>query len=138
MPIGTPIAGPLVEIILRVVENQKFESFQPIMKLMQYIDDLLIVWKDLDRVDEFAEVLTMEQYSLKLKKDQESTTGIHFLDLQIEVDKRKFKTKVYRKPTYKLILIPNWSNDPMNYKKAVFQNYYKRSLTYCSEKKDLQ
>lgn len=40
-------------------------------------------------------------------------------------------------PTYRLVLILNWSNDPVGYKKAAFQSFYKRALIYCSTEEGL-
>lgn len=55
----------------------------------------------------------------------------------MHIRKGKIMTDVYRKQTYRAVLILEWLNDPVGYKKGAFQSFYKRALTYCSEKEDL-
>lgn len=108
------------------------------MKLyVRYVDDVLVIWKDKEKVEELAEEFTLMQYGLKLKRDQLSNMEIHYLDLQLHLQEGGIKMRIYRKPTYRPILITNWSNDLINYKKAAFWSLYKRVLSYCSSKEDL-
>lgn len=101
------------------------------------MDDVLVVWTTPEYIDVFPEALTLEQFGLVLKKDQPSNTLIHFLDLNIKIHEQIISTTVYRKPSYEAILIPNWSNDPIAYKKTAFHTFYKRALTYCSNDDNL-
>lgn len=133
--IGSPMAGPLAEITLR----QRLPFFQPSIKLyLHYVDDILVVWKHPDKIDDFADALTMQQYRLSLLKDQHSMLGVHFLDIYIQAAHGTIKTKVYRKSSNKSVLIPNWSNDPISYKKSAFRSLYRRAIMYCSENNDLR
>lgn len=101
------------------------------------MDDVLVVWTTPEYIDVFPEALTLKQFGLVLKKDQQSNTLIHFLDLNIKIHEQTISTTVYRKPSYEAILIPNWSNDPIAYKKTAFHTFYKRALTYCSNDDNL-
>lgn len=65
--------------------------------------------------------------------DQKSAEEIHYLDIMISKRYGSCKTGVYRKPSYKMVLIPNWSNDPLRYKKAAFRSLFRRALEYCSD-----
>lgn len=80
------------------------------------------------RIEEFVNALSMEQYGLYLKKDQHSREEVHFLDLQINIDLENVTITVYRKPTYVPVVIPNWSKDPIGYKKSAFRSFYRRAF----------
>lgn len=98
MPIGSLIAGTLAEILLRVVESQKFPKFQPFIKFyIRYVDDLLVVWKDENKIDELTKDFSLEQFGIKLIKDQVSISQLHYLDLSLLVDAGNINTSVYRK-----------------------------------------
>lgn len=53
------------------MEGQKLSKFKPYMEIyMIYIDNVLVIWNGDEKVDEQANEFTLEQYGLKLKKDQ--------------------------------------------------------------------
>lgn len=77
---------------------------------------------------DLTEEFTLEQYGLSLKSDQKSKKGIHYLDINIQVEEETIRTTVFRKPTDTPVIIPNWSRDPVNYKKAAFRSMFKRAV----------
>lgn len=105
---------------------------------IRYIDDILVLWKDEKYIDELAKDFTMDEYGLKLMKDHMTENNVHFLDLQLEKQDGWLKTSVYRKPTYRPVLIPEWSRDTMSYKKAVFRSFFNRTLSYSSTEEYLK
>lgn len=73
VPIGCLMAGVLAEITLRAIEEQKLLNFQAEIKLyIWYIDNILVIWRKLDRINKFTEALMMENYGVSLVKDQHS------------------------------------------------------------------
>lgn len=46
--------------------------------------------------------------------------------------------KVYKKPTYKLVMIPSWSNDLYSYKLAVFKALFNRICTHTTKWSDMK
>lgn len=105
---------------------------------IRYMDDVLVIWKEGSKIDEFAKKFTLMQFGLTLKKDQVSILELHYLDLYLQADGPNIRTSVYRKLTFKPILIPNWSKDPINYKKVAFRSLYRKVLNYCGEWEDLR
>lgn len=62
---------------------------------------------------------------------------IHFLDFQLQVTAAEVRINIYRKPTYQPVIILNWSNDPISYKKAAFRSFFRKALNYCTHEEDL-
>lgn len=73
---------------------------------------------------------------LHLKLDQASGKKINFLDVQVEVTRNTYKTKVYRKPTYIPIYIPNTPTTKLTHKASAFRALFRRAFTHCSTKAD--
>lgn len=104
---------------------------------MRYVDNKLTVWKNPTEINNLAKAFNLEEYGITLKKDQKCNSKLHYLDLDIAVQDSKLKTNIYRKPMYQPVLMPNWSHDPVNYKKSAFKSFYKRASAHCEDKKFL-
>lgn len=112
VPIGSLLAGILAEIILRKVENQRIQEFQPELKFyLRFVDDIMVTWKDDTKLQKFTKAFTLDSYGLLLRNKQLSQQNIHYLVIKIITDNERLKTSVYRKSLYESVLIPNWSQD---------------------------
>lgn len=69
---------------------------------------------------------------LTVKKEQESKTDIHFLDLRIAIADGDYRTTVYRKSGSAPLYIPMVSEDGLSLKKAAFSALFRRAYTHCS------
>ncbi|XP_067129598.1 uncharacterized protein [Centruroides vittatus] len=77
-------------------------------------------------------------YGLQLEMEQHSPEIIHFLDIEIRIEKRIVQTGVYRKPTTIPSYIPFNFCDPYSYKIAAFRALVERAYTHSSTNKALQ
>lgn len=70
IPIGSPMAGILAEIMLGNIEGQILPQFLPSMIVYKrYVDDILIIWKDEKYINDITKALTLEQYGIKLEDE---------------------------------------------------------------------
>lgn len=99
---------------------------------LRYIDDLFVIWDSHEKVKLLAEKFTLPNYGLKLKLEQCSKQNLHFLDIDIKVNGPSFSTKVYRKPNSPTLIIPEWSNDKWQHKKAALRSMIARAYTHCN------
>lgn len=97
---------------------------------------MLTIWTSKERINQLTKELSVEVYGLVLKLEQIDNKEINFLDIKIRAENRKLITSVYRKPTYEPILIPNWSKDPIQYKKAAFRFIFRRAILYNTKDED--
>lgn len=57
------MAGVLADIVLRAVEEQKLGLFQSdVMMYVRYIDDILVVWNNAQRLDDFIREFMLDHY----------------------------------------------------------------------------
>lgn len=118
VPIGSPMAGVLAELVVREVESQLSSKLTEEMLLYsRYVDDLFILWHSKHRAHDVIQQLSKKEYGLTLKLTEVSQGVINFLDIKIIASEGTFITTVYTKPTTTPVIIPRWSFDPWTYKK---------------------
>lgn len=96
---------------------------------IRYVDDIFLIWKDLDQTEDLLSLFTEEAYRLKLVLVQKEKEMINFLNVQIQVSNNTIETTVYRKPEATPVIIPRWSNDRWAYNKAVLRAYITRAIS---------
>ncbi|XP_023212046.1 uncharacterized protein LOC111614906 [Centruroides sculpturatus] len=137
VPMGSPMSGLLCELVVRQLEKEVLGKFmEDIVIYKRYVDDVLIIWKDNRRIEEFLSMINNNKHGLKLKLEQKSHTNIHFLDINIRFKQGYVQTAVYLKPTHAPLYIPAWSNDPIKYKMSSFRSLIKRAFLYCTNVQD--
>ncbi|XP_023216490.1 uncharacterized protein LOC111619075 [Centruroides sculpturatus] len=109
---------------------------EDIILYKRYVDDVLIVWKNDTKIQQFLSQMNSNQHGLKLNLEQISSKELHFLDVNIEFKNGSLYTKVYIKPTHDLIYIPATSNDPTVYKLSAFKALIRSAFLYCSNVMD--
>ncbi|XP_067145331.1 uncharacterized protein [Centruroides vittatus] len=133
VPMGSPVAGDLCELVVRKLESEVISSQRSHILLYQrYIDDILILWKDIPNIRALVDTFNDNPYGLTLELDQAHHTQAHFLDIYITVEESSINTQVYHKPSTEPLYIPAFSCDPPQYKMAAFKALLKRALTHSS------
>ncbi|XP_023240139.1 uncharacterized protein LOC111638620 [Centruroides sculpturatus] len=137
VPMGSPMSGLLCELVVRQLEKEVLGEFmEDIILYKRYVDDVLIIWKDERRIEEFLSMINNNNHGLKLKLEQKSPMQIHFLDIDIKFKQGCVQAAVYLKPTHAPLYIPAWSNDPFRYKMSSFKALIKRAFLYCTNIQD--
>ncbi|XP_067119064.1 uncharacterized protein [Centruroides vittatus] len=98
----------------------------------RYVDDVLVIWRNHARIQQFLSDMNSNDHGLKLNLEQVSSDELHFLDIGITFKNGSINTKVYIKPTHDPLYIPPTSNDPINYKLSAFRALIRRAFQYCS------
>ncbi|XP_067120768.1 uncharacterized protein [Centruroides vittatus] len=130
---GSPVAGDLCEMVIRQLEQKVLLQYLPtIILYKRYIDDIIILWRNVPDVSAFVESVHDNPYGLTVELEQANNTGVHFLDLNINIEGSSIHTSVYRKPGMASLYIPVGSCDPFQYKTAAFNTLIKRLFSHSS------
>ncbi|XP_023235591.1 uncharacterized protein LOC111634974 [Centruroides sculpturatus] len=140
VPMGSPVAGDLCEIVVRKLESEFLPSQLPhILLYKRYIDDILILWKKIPNISMLIDSINNNPYGLTVELDQADPTQAHFLDINIKIKGSSINTEtvlinteVYHKPTAQPLYIPATSCDPPQYKMAAFNTLIKRAYSHSS------
>ncbi|XP_023239966.1 uncharacterized protein LOC111638474 [Centruroides sculpturatus] len=137
VPMGSPMSGLLCELVVRKMEHSTIINFnEDIILYKIYVDDVLIIWKNDTKIEQFLSQMNSNQHGLKLNLEQISSNVLHFLDINIKFQNGSLCTNVYIKPTHDPIYIPSTSNDPIAYKLSAFRALIRRAFLYCSNMMD--
>ncbi|XP_023213744.1 uncharacterized protein LOC111639639 [Centruroides sculpturatus] len=135
VPMGSPIAGDLCEIVVRQLEDIVIPQYSPnILLYKRYVDDILILWRIEPDVSRFVDSFNDNPYGLTLEIDQAHASEAHFLDINIKFEQTTTRTEVYRKPGAEHLYIPIGSCDPPNYKMAAFNALIRRAYSHSSDR----
>lgn len=103
VPIGSPMAGVLAQLVVREVESQLNPNLN---------DEIFILWRNKHKAYDIVQQLSRKEYGLTLQLTQVSQSIINFLDIKIIASEEIFNTTVYVKPTTTSVIIPRWSLTP--------------------------
>ncbi|XP_023228736.1 uncharacterized protein LOC111629104 [Centruroides sculpturatus] len=133
VPMGSPVAGDLCEIVVRKLESEFLPSQLPhILLYKRYIDDILILWKKIPNISTLIDTINNNPYGLTVELDQADPNQAHLLDINIKIEVSSINTEVYHKPTAQPLYIPATSCDPPQYKMAAFNTLIKRAYSHSS------
>lgn len=137
VPISGPLAGVMAELIVRHKEVSVIEVFKAELKLYtRYVDDDCVIWRGTSRHQSMADQFTDCTLGLKVKVEQMSNDGFHFLDVSVRTEEGEYVTDIYRKPTHSPVFILAWSHDPYTYKLATFRSMYSRACMHITKWSD--
>ncbi|XP_067123863.1 uncharacterized protein [Centruroides vittatus] len=126
--------GLLCELVIRKLEKNIIEDFADrIVIYKRYVDDVLIIWKDDQRINDFLTAINDNEHGLKLQLEQNSRRNIQFLNINMEFKLGNIQTTVYLKLTHAPLYIPACSKDPFKYKLSAFKALIKRTFLYCTD-----
>lgn len=107
VPIGSPLAGELAELVIRSIEETMIHNLlEETCLYVKYVDDLFVIWKNVNHSEELFKIFTDKVYGLKLNLEQMEKETIHFLDVQIQITSSTIQTTVYRKSESTPVIIP--------------------------------
>ena len=86
----------------------------------RYIDDIFVLFSPKEHLQLFVDYMNKQHKCLKLTSEAENDNSFSFLDIKITGHNQRFKTSVYRKPSFSGVF--------MHYENYVDQTY-KKSLT---------
>jgi hypothetical protein len=130
-PMGSPISGLLVEIVMQHLELIAMEVIKPKI-WVRYVDDTFVILKssDIPQVYAYLNTIIPElQFTMELEKDRK----LNFLDILVTRSPSGIlDTCVYRKDTYTDKILDFNSLHPLVHKRSCVRTLYDRVETHCS------
>ena len=120
---GSPLGPSLTNTFLSYHEknwlNNFPQGFKPVF-YRRYVDDIFILFKSNDHLKSFQGFLNSCHLNMSFSMETEKENKLSFLDVEVILEKGKFTTTIYQKPTFSGV----YSN---------FESFYLRfiNLVWC-------
>ncbi|EYB93431.1 hypothetical protein Y032_0182g889 [Ancylostoma ceylanicum] len=98
----------------------------------RYIDDCFVICATQAEMDKCFELMNEQSEHIKLTRDTPQNDWLPFLNAQINIANSVCRTKWYRKPSNKNILVHFLSAHPAHAKKAIVTNMFRTATRVCS------
>ncbi|EYC07940.1 hypothetical protein Y032_0068g213 [Ancylostoma ceylanicum] len=98
----------------------------------RYIDDCFVICATQAEMDKCFELMNEQSEHIKLTRDTPRNDWLPFLNAQINIAHGICRTKWYRKPSNKNILVHFLSAHPAHAKKAIVTNMFRTATRVCS------
>ncbi|KAK6726235.1 hypothetical protein RB195_004512 [Necator americanus] len=131
LAMGQRLAPTLAVAFMSKVEKPLLER-KPLL-YCRYIDDCCIVCPTQAEMDSCFDLLNKQSQYIKFTREKPKDNWLPFLNVQVHLCRGNWKTKWYRKPSCKNILIHYQSAHPWRTKKSVIENMFKTAATVSSE-----
>ena len=134
LAMGSPISPIIANIFMQDFEQRMLAGFENSPRIWwRYVDDTLVVIKR-NLIGEFLHYLNNFHTNIQFTIEEESSEHeIQFLDCSIRSDESgSIVTGVYRKDTNSNRYLSFYSEHPLNTKKAIASNLYRRAMRLCS------
>ena len=95
------------------------------------MDDTFAIFKNEAECNEFFNILNSLNPALKFTSEKKESESLAFLDVKIQKSDNKFKTSVYRKPSFTVQYIHWGSFGPSKRKKNLISTLVHRALSIC-------
>ena len=101
LAMGSPLSPVLANIYMEYVEKMALgsTSLKPSMWL-RYVDDTFILWRHQEDVQILLDHVNPIQRSIQFTIEKEQDNKLPFLDVLVTPTKQRFRSSVYRKPTF--------------------------------------
>ena len=106
--------------------------FKPVL-YRRYIDDTFLLFQCESHIDMFLQFLNSQHPNISFTCDKEVDTVLPFLDIKIKRDSDKFRTSIYRKPTFTGLLSKFYSFAPLQYKENLISTLVCRAFRISSD-----
>ncbi|KAL1447597.1 hypothetical protein WDU94_009868 [Cyamophila willieti] len=141
LPMGSPLSPILANIYMNHFENkilQESKLKNNVISWLRYVDDILVIWSSSNRqLENFKNDINKINDNIKFTLEH-GGKEINYLDLTINIENNKLKTKIYRKPTYADAIIPADSFHPWKYKTSAIESFIYRAIKCTTDIEDLK
>ncbi|EYC22110.1 hypothetical protein Y032_0018g3720 [Ancylostoma ceylanicum] len=137
LAMGQRLAPTLAIVFMSRIEAPVLQC-RPLL-YCRYIDDCFIICATQAEMDNCFELMNGQNEHIKLTRDTPLDDWLPFLNAQINITNGICRTKWYRKPSNKNILVHFRSAHPTHAKKAIVTNMFRTAARVCSgieEKKE--
>nr|VZI47248.1 unnamed protein product [Spirometra erinaceieuropaei] len=130
-PMGSLISGLLAELVLKRLEQDVVQSFQP-KTWLRYVDDTFVIVKTCE-VERFHQSLNDAFPALQFTREDTKVGTLPFLDVSIQkLSDGGIATSVHWKSSDAEIILSYQSNHPAAHKISCVRTLFHRAYRYCS------
>ena len=132
---GSPLGPTLANVFVCYHEKIWLQNcpseFKPVI-YRRYIDDTFLLFRSKHHIEKFRNYLISQHKNTRFTSEIENENPISFLDIKISRDNNKFRTSVYRKPTFSRVSTNFGSLIPKSYKYNLLFTLLHRAFKLCS------
>nr|VZI36095.1 unnamed protein product [Spirometra erinaceieuropaei] len=130
-PMGSPISGLLVELVLQRLEQDVVRTFEPKM-WFRYVDDTFVIIKTRE-VERLHQSLNSVFPAILFTREEATGDTLPFLDVSIQrLRDGKLATSVHRKDSSAEIILNYGSNHPAAHKRSCVRTLFHRAYRICN------
>lgn len=131
---GSPLSPVMANIYMEYFEDMALGSapLKPTMWL-RYVDDTFVLWPHQEDVQVLLEHVNTIRPSIQFTMEKERDNQLAFLDVLITRTECRFKTSVYRKPTFTGQYLNFDSHHPYSVKHGIVRCLQHRAQTISSD-----
>ncbi|EYC41153.1 hypothetical protein Y032_0580g254 [Ancylostoma ceylanicum] len=130
LAMGQRLAPVLAIAFMAKIETPILES-RPLL-YCRYIDDCFIVCSTQTEMDRLFELMNKQSEHIKLTRENPEQNWLPFLNVQVHISGGTFRTKWYRKPSNKNIIVHSLSAHPTHTKRHIVGNMFRTAARVCS------
>ncbi|KAK6763404.1 hypothetical protein RB195_023922 [Necator americanus] len=131
---GQRLAPTLATAFMAKIEAPIWET-RPLL-YCRYIDDCFLVCSSQAEMDNCFKILNEQSVFIKFTRDKPKGEWLPFLNVQVHISNRTHRTKWYRKPSNKNILVHFVSAHPTQVKRSVVRNMFRTATSVCTGREE--
>ena len=133
---GSPLGPSFANVFLCYHETIWLENcpseFKPVT-YRRFVDDTFLCFYSKRHIEKFRNYLNRQHKNIRFTSETESENSMSFLDIKISRGNNKFKTSVYRKPTFSGVFTNFGSFIPKSNKYNLLFTLLHRAFKLCSD-----
>ena len=133
---GSPLGPTLANVFMCHMERKWLslcpKDFKPVM-YKRYVDDTFLLFNSNSHVNLFLHFLNSQHPNISFTSECEVDGILPFLDIKIKRDLVKFRTSIYRKPTFTGLMSKFYDFSPKEYKENLICTLVCRAFRICSD-----
>ncbi|KAK6733756.1 hypothetical protein RB195_017488 [Necator americanus] len=134
LAMGERLAPTLAIAFMAKIEAPIWET-RPLL-YCRYIDDCFLVCSSQAEMDNCFKILNEQSEYIKFTRDKPKGEWLPFLNVQVHISNRTHRTKWYRKPSNKNILVHFLSAHPTQVKRSVVRNMFRTATSVCTGREE--
>ncbi|KAK6735385.1 hypothetical protein RB195_018537 [Necator americanus] len=131
LAMGQRLAPTLAIAFMSKIEQRILER-KPFL-YCRYIDDCCIICPTQDEMDTCFELLNQQSPYIRFTREKPKENWLSFLNVEIQWSNGEWKTRWFRKPSSKNILVHCLSAHPWKTKKSVVKNMFRTAVRVTSD-----
>ncbi|EYC04498.1 hypothetical protein Y032_0087g2047 [Ancylostoma ceylanicum] len=136
LAMGQRLAPVLAGVFMAKIE-QPVLICEPIL-YRRYVDDCFVICSTQEEMDKCFELLNQQSEYIKLTREKPRENWLPFLNVEIHLHGGTYRTKWFRKPSSRNIIVHYKSSHPAHTKTAVVRNMFHTAKSVCSGTEEKQ